>query len=208
MAMLDTESLITNLYDMGAIKFGEFILKSGETSPVYLDLRMLVDRPATLRRIARMMQALAADLTFDRIAAIPMAGLPIGVAFSLAADIPLIYPRPSVKTHGTERFIEGSYRPGEQVLIVDDVISRALSKFEAIDLLETVQLQVRDIFVVVDRQMGGAEVLAAHGYTVHAIMTLQDVLDTLLSLDRITYDQHQFITAWLEESRSTNRHAP
>jgi orotate phosphoribosyltransferase len=208
MAMLDTESLITNLYDMGAIKFGEFILKSGETSPVYLDLRMLVDRPATLRRIARMMQALAADLTFDRIAAIPMAGLPIGVAFSLAADIPLIYPRPSVKTHGTERVIEGSYRPGEQVLIVDDVISRAQSKFEAIDLLETVQLQVRDIFIVVDRQMGGTEVLAAHGYTVHAIMTLQDVLDTLLSLDRITYDQHQFITAWLEESRSTNRNAP
>ncbi len=208
MAMLDTESLITNLHDMGAIKFGEFILKSGETSPVYLDLRMLVDRPATLRRIARMMQALAADLTFDRIAAIPMAGLPIGVAFSLAADIPLIYPRPSVKTHGTERFIEGSYRPGEQVLIVDDVISRAQSKFEAIDLLETVQLQVSDIFVVVDRQMGGVEYLATQGYTVHTILTLQDVLDTLLSLDRITYDQHQFITAWLEESRSTNRHAP
>jgi orotate phosphoribosyltransferase len=208
MAMLDTESLITNLYDMGAIKFGEFILKSGETSPVYLDLRMLVDRPATLRRIARMMQALAADLTFDRIAAIPMAGLPIGVAFSLASDIPLIYPRPSVKTHGTERFIEGSYRPGEQVLIVDDVISRALSKFEAIDLLETVQLQVRDIFVVVDRQMGGTEYLAEQGYTVHAVMTIQDVLDTLLALDRITYDQHQFITAWLEESRSTNRNVP
>jgi orotate phosphoribosyltransferase len=208
MAMIDTESLITNLYDIGAIKFGEFILKSGETSPVYLDLRMLVDRPATLRRIARMMQALAADLTFDRIAAIPMAGLPIGVAFSLASDIPLIYPRLSVKTHGTERFIEGSYRPGEQVLVVDDVISRAQSKFEAIDLLETVQLQVRDIFVVVDRQMGGVEYLATQGYTVHAIMTIQDVLDTLLALDRITYDQHQFITAWLEESRSTNRHAP
>jgi uridine monophosphate synthetase len=113
-----------------------------------------------------------------------------------------------VKTHGTERFIEGSYRPGEQVLVVDDVISRAQSKFEAIDLLETVQLQVRDIFVVVDRQMGGTEYLAEQGYTVHAVMTIQDVLDTLLALDRITYDQHQFITAWLEESRSTNRNVP
>jgi orotate phosphoribosyltransferase len=208
MAMIDTESLVTSLHDIGAIKFGEFTLKSGETSPVYLDLRMLVDRPATLRRVARMMQALAADLPFDRIAAVPMAGLPIGVAFSLAADIPLIYPRPSVKAHGTERFIEGSYRPGEQVLVVDDVLSRAHSKLEAIELLETVQLQVKDVFVVVDRQMGGAETLAAQGYALHAVMTLQDLLDTLLALDRLAPDQHRFVSAWLEESRTTNRHAP
>lgn len=208
MPIIDTESLITSLHDIGAIKFGEFTLKSGETSPVYLDLRMLVDRPPTLRRVARMMLALSAGLSFDRIAAIPMAGLPIGVALSLASDIPLIYPRLNPKAHGTERFIEGTYRPGEQVLVIDDVISRAHSKLEAIRLLETVQLHVTDVFVVIDRQMSGARYLAEQGYNVHAIMTLQDVLDTLLALDRITDDQHHFITAWLEESRTTNRNAP
>lgn len=208
MPIIDKESLIVNLDEIGAVKFGEFTLKSGETSPVYLDLRLLVDRPATLRRTARMMQATAANLTFNRIAAIPMAGLPIGVAFSIAADIPLIYPRPQVKQHGTSRFIEGTYHPGERVLLVDDVITRADSKLEAIELLEAVQLEVSDLMVIVDRQMGGAEMLAEQGYRVHALLTLQEILDTLAYLDRISKDQHDFISAWLEESRYGKRHTP
>lgn len=208
MPIIDKESLIVNLDEMGAVKFGEFTLKSGETSPVYLDLRLLVDRPATLRRVARMMQAVSADLTFKRIAAIPMAGLPIGVAFSIAADVPLIYPRPQVKQHGTSRFIEGTYHPGERVLVVDDVISRADSKLEAIALLEAVQLDVKDLMVIVDRQMGGVEMLAERGYTVHALLTLQEILDTLADLGRLSKDQHDFISAWLEESRHGKRHTP
>lgn len=206
--MIDKESLIVNLYELGAVKFGEFTLKSGEVSPIYVDLRLLVDRPAMLRRVARMMQAYAANLKFDRLAAIPMAGLPIGIALSLAANVPLIYPRPRVKEHGTSRYIEGTYSAGETVLVVDDVLSRALSKLEAIGLLEAVQLKVVDIMVVIDRQMGGSEVLAKKGYRTHAILTIQEVLDTLLARRRISKDRHGFITAWLEESRTTNRYAP
>ncbi len=208
MPVIDKESLIVNLDEMGAVKFGEFTLKSGETSPVYLDLRLLVSRPATLRRVARMMQAAASDLTFDRVAAIPMAGLPIGVAFSLTADIPLIYPRPQVKDHGTARFIEGTYHPGERVLLVDDVISRADSKLEAAALLEAVQLEVRDLLVVVDRQMGGAQMLEERGYRLHALLTIQEILDTLAHLERITRDQYDFISAWLEESRHGSSRTP
>lgn len=208
MPVIDKESLIVNLDEMGAVKFGEFTLKSGETSPVYLDLRLLVSRPATLRRVARMMQAASSDLNFDRVAAIPMAGLPIGVAFSLTADVPLIYPRPQVKEHGTSRFIEGAYSPGERVLLVDDVISRADSKLEAAALLEAVQIEVRDLMVVVDRQMGGAQMLEKRGYRLHALLTIQEILDTLARLERITKDQHDFISAWLEESRHGSSRTP
>ncbi len=207
-ALIDKESLIVSLHELGAVKFGEFTLKSGEKSPVYLDLRLFVDRPATLRRVARMMQAYATPLKPDRLAAIPMAGLPIGVALSLTMDVPLIYPRPQVKDHGIGRFIEGTYAPGETVLVIDDVLTRAHSKLAAISLLEAVQLKVTDLLVVIDRQMGGAEALAAKGYRVHTILTLQEVLDTLLALRRMSADQHRFVTAWLEESRNTDRHAP
>ena len=201
--MIDKESLIISLHDLGAIQFGEFTLKSGVTSPVYLDLRLLVNRPATLRRVARMMQAEAAHLTFDRLAAIPMAGLPIGVAFSITADIPLIYPRPDVKQHGTSRYIEGSYKPGECVLVIDDVISKAHSKLEALALLEAVRLKITDVMVIVDRQMGGAAVLEKKGYHVHHLLTLSDILDTLLELDRMTSSQYEFVSAWLKEQHDT-----
>ncbi len=206
--MIDKESLIVGLHDLGAIQFGEFTLKSGETSPVYIDLRLLVARPATLRRVARIMQAQAAHLSFDRLAAIPMAGLPIGVALSLTMDIPLIYPRPKSKDYGTGRYIEGTYKPGERVLVIDDVISHAHSKLETIQLLEAVRLKVTDVLVVIDRQQGGTEVLGKKGYRVHHILTLQEMLDTLLELKRMSADQYRFVAAWLEESRNSNRYEP
>lgn len=197
----DKEALIVALDEIGAVKLGEFTLKSGETSPIYLDLRLLVSRPDVLRHAARMMREKAAGLAFDRAAGIPLAGLPIGVAFSLEAGVPLIYPRPQVKGHGTGRSVEGMYEPGERVLLIDDVISRADSKLEAIAQLEAVPLVVRDLLVIVDRQMGGADLLAEAGYTLHALLTLQEILDTLAALGRITPEQHKSVINWLETTR-------
>lgn len=206
--MIDTEALTVSLYQLGAVQFGEFRLRSGETSPVYLDLRLLTAEPATLRLVAQAMAARAAPLTFDRLAAIPMAGLPIGVALSLEMGVPLLYPRPREKDYGISRYIEGSYQPGDTVLVIDDVITRAHSKLEALGLLEAVRLKISDLLVVIDREMGGTEALAERGYRVHHVLTLQEVLDTLLALGRIPHEQHAFISAWLAESRSSNRYAP
>jgi len=94
------------------------------------------------------------------------------------------------------------------VLLVDDVISRADSKLEAAALLEAVQLEVRDMLVVVDRQMGGAQMLEERGYRLHALLTIQEILDTLARLERITKDQYDFISAWLEESRHGRSRTP
>ncbi|MBN1122339.1 MAG: orotate phosphoribosyltransferase [Anaerolineae bacterium] len=199
--MIDKESLIVSLYEIGAVQFGEFTLKSGVVSPIYLDLRLLVSRPATLRRVARMMQSLATKLTFDRVAAIPLAGLPIGVAFSLTTDIPLIYPRTQVKKHGTGRYIEGTYNSGETVLVIDDLISYADSKLETIELLESVFLKVTDLMVIVDRQMGGVAVLQNKGYTLHSLLTLNEILDSLLELKRIPLERYRYVKAWLAENQ-------
>jgi uridine monophosphate synthetase len=204
--LIEHESLVLGLHDIGAVQFGQFRLKSGDISPVYLDLRLLVSQPATLRRAARSMQALVAALTFDRIAAIPLAGLPIGVALSLSMEAPLIYPRLQEKAHGTGRFIEGLYEAGETALVVDDVISRGDSKLESLQLLEAAGLKVTDMIVVVDRQMGGVETLKARGYTVHCVLTLQEILDTLLSLQRISQDQHAQVSTWLEQVRASSSH--
>jgi orotate phosphoribosyltransferase len=200
--VIDKESLIVSLHEIGAVQFGEFTLKSGVVSPIYLDLRLLVSRPATLRRVARMMLSLASTLTFDRVAAIPLAGLPIGVAFSLTTDIPLIYPRPQAKQHGTGRYIEGTYNSGETVLVIDDLISYADSKLETIELLESVFLKVTDLLVIVDRQMGGAAVLKDKGYTLHSLLTLGEILDSLLELKRISMDRYQYVKTWLAENQA------
>lgn len=197
--MIDLESLILELYELGAVQFGQFTLKSGEVSPVYMDLRLLVSRPNVLRRVAHTLQAQASLLSFDRLAGIPLAGLPIGVALSMAMDRPMIYPRMQTKQHGTGRQIEGEFNPGETVLLIDDVISRGGSKLEAIEVLEAAGLEVPNLLVVIDREMGGVKDLAAKGCQVHSALTMHTILDTLYNKRSISKQQHAEVLAWLEK---------
>ncbi len=131
------ESLAIGLFEAGCLQFGRFRLKSGMISPIYLDLRLLVSDPAALWQTAGALaeiicglpgpdgQPTEPKLTFDRIAAIPYAAIPIGVALSLTIDRPMIYPRKEIKTYGTARPIEGRFFEGEKVLVVDDLITRS-----------------------------------------------------------------------------------
>jgi len=194
------DPLAVHLFNAGCIQFGTFTLKSGLTSPIYVDLRLLVSHPPLLRQVARAMAEVARGLTFDRIAAIPYAGLPIGVALALELGRPLIYPRRQVKAHGTCRAIEGAFEPGETALLVDDLITRGDSKLEAIRPLEAAGLTVRDILVLIDREQGGAEYLVRRGYRLHAVLRLTEVLDALRESGRITPAQHTKVLTYLQDS--------
>jgi uridine monophosphate synthetase len=189
--------LPNQLFDAGCVKFGTFTLKSGLTSPIYIDLRLLASYPTLLRDVAREMAASARKLTFDRIAAIPLAGMPIGTALALEMDRPMIYPRPQVKAHGTKRAIEGVFSAGETVLVVDDLITRGTSKIEAIEPLREAGLVVQDVLVLIDREQGGVEDLAQHGYQLHAVLKFTALLNTLRESGRITAEQHAEVNDYL-----------
>ena len=202
-----TDQLITHLFDSGCIQFGTFTLKSGLTSPIYIDLRLLVSHPSLLDKTAHVMAEVARGLKFDRIAAIPFAGLPIGVALALKMDLPLIYPRREVKAHGTRRAIEGIFEPGETALLVDDLITRGHSKLEAAAPLEAAGLKVKDVLVLIDREQGGARDLAQHDYRLHAILRLTQILDVLQETTHITLVQHTEVMAYLQASQPTSQPA-
>ncbi len=206
--VIDKESLIMSLHEIGAVQLKEASAHSGGSSPLHVDLQALASRPATLRRVAHIMQAQAATLKFERVAAIPMGGLAIGVALSLAMDRPLIYPRPLGNESNAGRLIAGSYKAGETILLVDDLITDGNSQLEILALLKVVRLRVTDVLVVLDRGLGGREKLEAEGYTVRPILTPQDILDTLLRLHRISPEQHKFVSAWMAEGQARRKAQP
>ena len=170
-------TLIRRLFEIDAIRFGEFTLKSGIRSPFYVDLRVVISFPDVLGSIGALIAAEVARCGGDRIAGIPYAGLPLAVAASLAARLPLIYPRREEKGYGTRRRIEGLFEPGERVVLIDDIITDGASKFEAIQPLEEAGLVVKDLVILIDREQGGRELLASKGYTLHAVLTISQCFD-------------------------------
>lgn len=190
-------ALIEALHDLGAVKLGTFTLKSGDTSPIYMDLRLLISEPRVLGLAAEAYAGLLPALEFDRIAAIPMAGVPIGAAVALASGRPMIFPRKQVKTYGTGRAIEGHYQAGETALVLDDLISSGGSKIEAIEPLEAAGLKVNDVIVLIDREGGGKEELAEAGYTLHSVLTLREIVDHLAAVGRVTAEEHQAVLDFL-----------
>ena len=170
-------SLADSLLSAGCIKFGNFTLKSGLQSPIYIDLRQIITYPKLLEQIGAAYLPLLKELTFDRIAGLPYAAIPIATAISLAGNYPMIYPRKEVKTYGTKAEIEGEYHAGETIVVIDDLATTGGSKFEAIEKLTGVGLLVKDVVVLVDRQSGAKESLAQAGYSMHAVLTISQLLD-------------------------------
>jgi uridine monophosphate synthetase len=192
--------LARRLFALGAVQFGAFTLKSGARSPVYLDLRLLVSDPPLLADAARAYAAVLATLSYDRIAAIPYAALPIGTAVSLATGHPMIYPRKEVKAYGTGKAVEGRFEPGDVAVLVDDVISSGASKIEAINALEAAGLVVRDVVVLVDRQATGAADLASAGYRLHGVLPLTGIAEDLGAAGQLPPERVEEVRAYVQAS--------
>jgi orotate phosphoribosyltransferase len=181
----DLEKFALSLFEIGAVRLGQFKLHSGRTSPIYLDLRMLVSYPDTLRMATAVYTTILADLEYDLLAAAPMAGLPLGTALCLALNQPLIYPRKTAKSYGTGKGIEGAYQIGETAVVIDDLITSGDSVLQANATLKAGGLQVNDAVVLIDRQQGGMDNLRNAGYQPHAAMTIRQLLSILEANQRI-----------------------
>jgi uridine monophosphate synthetase len=190
-------NLSDKLFDAGCVKFGEFKLKSGIMSPIYCDLRMLVSSPALLAEIGKALGDMAKKIGCDRIAGIPYGGVPIAVAASISSGIPMIYPRKEVKDHGTKQPIEGAYKEGEKVLVIDDLVTSGLSFNEAVEPLKSAGLIVKDVLVILDREQGGAKVIANAGYKLHSLSTLSEVVNGLVDSGKIEQDMRKKVAEFV-----------
>ncbi|MCG8336788.1 MAG: orotate phosphoribosyltransferase [Proteobacteria bacterium] len=198
---INKTAIIDDLIAIGAVKFGEFVLKSGIKSPIYLDLRLIISYPDLLTKIAAALMEISRDLSFQRIAGIPYTALPIATAFSLQSGKPMIYARKEVKDYGTAKQVEGIWQEGESVLVVDDLITDGGSKLETFTTFENQGLKISDVVVLIDREQGGKERLEKKGYHLFSIISIFEILDRMKETNRIVESEYQNIKQFLTEHR-------
>src|SRR6202142_506507 len=198
---LRISTLAVGLLSAGCIKFGEFTLKSGLKSPIYIDLRQIITYPELLAQVGAAYLPLLNGLKFDRLAALPYAAIPIATAISLQGHYPMIYPRKEVKSYGTKAEIEGEYRAGETVVVIDDLATTGGSKFEAIEKLTSAGLKVKDVVVLVDRQSGAKESLKQAGFAMHAVLTITQLLDYWEKTSKVEKDKIEETRKFLKQGK-------
>lgn len=184
------------LFDIGAVKFGNFRLKLHEKnpdaplSPFYIDLRILRSYPLVMDLVVSIYQELICNLNFDILADIPTAATPIVTLLSHQIRKPMISPRLDKKQHGTRNVIDGVYTRGQIALLIDDLITKADSKLEAISILESSGLNVNDIVVLVDREQGGCQELQNRGYSCISAFKFTEILQILSVTKKISEADH------------------
>jgi len=185
------------LHKIGAIKFGVFKLTSGKVSPYYIDLRIVPSFPDAFNEICTFYKTLIKEdvgaENFERVAGIPIAGMPFASLVAYQFKKPFLYIRKEEKTHGRQRRIEGILAPGDRVLLVDDLVTTGLSLKKAIEALRAEGGVVSDAVVLLDREEGGRENLANVNVQLHSLVKISEAVGVLYDIGAIDETQRNTI---------------
>ena len=167
-----------------SIKYGDFTLVSGKKSSYYIDGKMTSFDPEGAYLTGRLMLEEIRKLPgkVDSAGGPTMGADPIvagiGIVSHLQNDpIRLFAVRKKSKEHGMQKLIEGNFKKGDRVVIVEDVITTGGSIFQAIEAVEESGGTVEAVIVVVDRQQGGKENMQKRGYKFISLFQIDDILE-------------------------------
>jgi orotate phosphoribosyltransferase len=175
--IIDKREELKKLLDAHAFERRQVVLSSGKTSNYYFDGRKVSLNPMGAYLIANIICDMIKDDKVDAVGGLTLGADPIVGALGVAAyqrnmPITLFIVRKEPKKHGTMRRIEGPpLKPGQRVVVVDDVITTGGSIIKAVQAVREAGCEVVKSIALVDRQEGGAEALEKMGVKVQPVFT-------------------------------------
>jgi orotate phosphoribosyltransferase len=157
---------------------GDFVLRSGRRSRYYLDKYRFATRPELLRALGERLAARAKEAAprADRLAGPELGAIALTAAAALESGLPFLIVRKEGKGYGTDRLLEGDYAHGEEVCLIEDVVTSGGAAVQAVAALRAAGLDCRHAVCVVDREEGGADALARAAVRLHPLFRAQDVV--------------------------------
>ncbi len=149
---------------------GDFILRSGKHSKYYLDKYLFETKPEILSAIAdEMSEIMPAGV--DRIAGTELGAVALAAALSLRTNLPFVIARKATKDYGTSKVIEGEFKPGEKIVLVEDIMTTGGAALNAADVLKEAGLDVVLVIGTIDREQGAREAFGAKDLKYVALFT-------------------------------------
>jgi orotate phosphoribosyltransferase len=194
------------LMKIDALKFGVFKLTSGKASPYYVDLRVVPSFPDAFTRICDFYaQAITSQIglkTFDRIAGVPIAGIPFASQIAYNLKKPFLYIRKGLRRHGRQRRVEGILVSGDRVLLVDDLVTTGLTLRKAAESVRAEGGVVEKAVAFMDREEGGREKLAKNGIQLTTLLKISEVAKILYDVGSL--DEESFKTIMKQVEKNMN----
>ncbi len=193
------------LIKIDALKFGVFKLTSGKASPYYVDLRVVPSFPDAFVKIcnfyAEQITAQIGLKNFDRIAGVPIAGIPFASQIAYNLRKPFLYVRKGIRRHGRQRRVEGILVSGDRVLLVDDLVTTGLTLRKAAEAIRAEGGIVNQAIAFLDREEGGKEKLAKYGLTLHTLLKINEVAKLLYETAAIDEDNYKTIMKQVKKGK-------
>lgn len=195
------------LLDIEAVVIGckaSYTYSSGIASPMYTDLRLLMSFPEERQLVLDYLLQRIGDVrafhTIDVVAGVATAGIPYAAWVAAGMSKPLVYVRESAKRHGKQQQVEGRVVRGQNVIIIEDLISTGASALNCAAALRDVGAEVDDCFAVFSYELPIAvEAFTRARVNAWTLITVSTLLDVARSSGYIQMSQYETVTKWLDD---------
>jgi orotate phosphoribosyltransferase len=162
---------------------GDFVLSSGQHSSVYLDARVVTLSAAGSGLVGRVMLDALRDLHPDAVAGLAIGADPLVASVAAISgleggDVDALIVRKEAKAHGAGRRIEGPWRAGMRIAILEDTMTTGASSLQAAQAVAEAGGTVVCVLGLIDREQGAREAVEAAGYEFRTVFTAAEVLGT------------------------------